>query len=1219
MIIEHSLNEVDASDMPIFSILLIENQISVSTTVATTLTQHLTNYRLSIARNIPEALSEPGLFQVILLNISHLKQPPAATLAALAERHRQALIMLLVAETESTLPAIVHEALQAGADDYVVLSETGLLALSHRLELLHNRSPQPALEVAIASAFNDASSQLMALFIDTNERLLSWNQAAATFFGLENAGGASLTLDELALSSNNLLRFKDILDQGRASGQPFFIPTCPFDTPQGQIRWARVYVYPICRPSPKTGRDEIVAVGIISADISDFKDAEISQRRYSQELQVLLEIGQRMSGQLEPEVALEWIVDQTKLLFNADNCQVFLAGDEHLLRPLISVGPNPEQIYQLLLGLDQVDLRPIPATGKGRIINFIHSPQAPDETYRNHRGVHILYAPLTTSKQPLGLMVARRSNKAPFTPDDLSFFERLVQQASSAISIARLFEETQDSLIELSILYEASTVIATNWNIKEVLDTLVQQMVYATGVAQGYIVSWDQRQRQGTIEAAFSTRSAPQPVRPGPGHVFNLADRLSLSALIQQQRAMLFEINNSSLDAGERQDMVRYGCQARLLTPLVIKGETVGWAELWETRPDYKFTIDEIRLTRLLSNQAAMALKNAQYLQQMRRNLDETTALYQVASTLATTQDPQNIMSIVLQEYLRVLGLKQGRVVTFDFETKFGTVKINLQDASSDRKDTASLSAGAEGQQIPLKNDAIFEQLMRTHQPVTVEATETSSRLAAAAGHWTGAAAVSTLVIPINIREEVIGAIVVEGTRQKRRFDAWEISLGQAMADQLGIALQNVALYELESRRRQQAETLREVSFAVGSSLNLDEVLQRILEQLSRVIHYDGASIHLIEGGRRRIIAGQGFPEPEQVVGLTFPVKLTEDEPGSIVIHTRQPLMIGNIQEVYPAFREAPHNRIRTWMGIPLIARDRVIGLITVDRTEVIPFSQEEIELTQTFANQVAIALENARLYDIEIQEIERELEIAHEIQETLLPQFTPQVLGLQIAGRTFPMRQIGGDFFHFFVMGPEQFGVAIGDVSGKGIPAALYMAAATAAIDTLISHNNNGSPGQLLGELHQIFYRRLRFNRMNIGLQIATFALSPTETGGDQLMTIASGGMIAPIIANPNGCHLLSVGGLPLGSPIRRPHYLEEKIWLSSGTAVIFSSDGIVEAQNEAGELFSFERLEATISEVVHTQDAELIAEHIIYKAQEFMGASEPHDDMTVVVVVIA
>jgi serine phosphatase RsbU (regulator of sigma subunit) len=687
--------------------------------------------------------------------------------------------------------------------------------------------------------------------------------------------------------------------------------------------------------------------------------------------------------------------------------------------------------------------------------------------------------------------------------------------------------------------------------------------------------------------------------------------------------------------------MERYGCYSRLLIPLVAKTETIGWVELWELQAERHFTADEVRLSRALANHCAIALQNHNYLEQSQQTLEETSALYRVASALTTPQDPQGIMSTVLQEYLQVLNLKQGSVIIFNFDDKCGVVKVRIRDNQpvyppllEDHPPEKTIYRVTEGRQIALQNNPVYEQLMRTRQPVIIKDPRakwltTPPKLAKSlyippVGGWADETIFGVIIIPIRIRGDIVGAMIAENTRNSQLFDQWDTSTGQAMADQLGVGLQNVQLYEAEYRRREQAETLREVSAIVSSSLNLDDVLQRILDQLGRVVKYDSAAIHLIENNRRRVIAGRGFDHVQEHIGLIYPIAAGSNEPGAIAIQQRRPLVFSDIPSHYPAFKEPKHSHIRSWMGIPLIARDKVIGLISIDHSEPDAYKEDDVQLATAFANQVAIALENARLYEIEVRQLARELELAQEIQEKLLPQTIPQVPGLDIAGRIIPARQVGGDFFHFFSTEADQLGVAIGDVSGKGIPAALYMAAAITAIDT--QTGPNVTPGELLNKLNTKLYNRLQENKMNIALQIATFIPLPAEPGPDtdppqasgSLMTAASAGMIAPIGATDHGCRFLPVGGLPIGAlPPPQLSYSDDIFLLDPFTTIIFTSDGIVEAKDEAGQLFGFERLEATILEIINTRSAQVIADHIIRAAQNFTGQAEQHDDMTVVVVV--
>jgi PAS domain S-box-containing protein len=1237
-----------------FSILLIENQISITAEIVRVLGQYLADYELSIARNVEEALAENGSPKVILLNICYLIGDVSGKLSALASLYADVSILLLQ-ESPTEADDTLLEALTVHASDYVTLSEPGLVVLGRRLAALRQQwvdklggeiQTGPTSDRFLDQILDSHSFQMAIQVIGPDNRVRAWNHAAETLFGLEREKAMGAYLEQLALPASNLSRLKDILDQARVMAEPFSIANYPLEDKTGEPRWIRVYVYPFTNNGPAE-QSQVTDVGIISIDITDLKETEAESSLHHQELRLLLETSREISEQLELKPTLKKIVQHAKGLFRSDNCHIyFLEKDNETLYPAMSSGSQAEQIQKTLLKVGQGMIGAVATTGKATMINFANKQGeavfGSDIKITYPEDEHLMCAALTVGKGTMGLMIVSRGFTPPFNEDDLRFFENMVHQASSAINNARLFEETQRSLIELEILHEASTAISTTWDTHEVLNKLIRQMVQVLGVSRGYIASWDKSQKTGSLRAAFLTSDSNlQTADADLGLRFNPTDRPTLSTVINQQRPLFFQMSNPALDEAERNDMEHHGCLSRLLIPLVVKGETIGWAELWETREEHVFTTDEVRLVRLLANQAAVTLENAQYLKQMEQSVEEMTALYEVARTLATTQDSQSIMSIVLQEYLRVLGLKQGSVIIFDFEAKYGVVKVNFQDEQPvmNRKgggSTGSPIHGLEGRQIPLENNSVYKQIMRTHRPFVIADLQKGRKGTGSLapyvpdqmtneGGWAGPTALSILIIPLQIRGAIIGALVAEDTRRKRDFEQWEVDLGQAMVDQLGIALQNAQLFESEYERRQQAETLREVSFVVGSSVNLNDVLEHIMDQLGRVVKYDSAAIHLIEGKQRRIIAGRGFSDSARIIGQTFPAAFDKNEPGSMVIHTRQPIVNANITERYSYFPQPAGPAIKSWMGIPLIARDKVIGLISIDRTEPNAYNDDDVQLAMAFANQVAIALENARLHEIEVRELERELEIAKGIQSALLPQTIPQVPGLQIAGRSVPARQIGGDFFHFFSIGKDQLGVAIGDVSGKGIPAALYMAAAITAIDTKVREEL--TPSELLNHLNQALYNRLRENKMNIGLQIATFSPMPPSIGKNgevkkeargSMVTVGNAGMIAPIGATKHGCRFLPVSGLPVGSiPSPEQIYHEDLFLLDPFTTIIFSSDGIVEAQNEQGELFGFDRLESTINEIIHARDAKVIADHIVQTAQNFIGAAEQGDDMTVVIVV--
>ena len=217
---------------------------------------------------------------------------------------------------------------------------------------------------------------------------------------------------------------------------------------------------------------------------------------------------------------------------------------------------------------------------------------------------------------------------------------------------------------------------------------------------------------------------------------------------------------------------------------------------------------------------------------------------------------------------------------------------------------------------------------------------------------------------PIQREGEVIGFLNLYSA-QVSFFTAVAGRRLQAFADQVAIAINNAWLFEAEQQQRRIEATLRQAAAVLNSTLALEEVLVRILEQLAEAIPHDSASVQQLESKQLVVRAVRGFPEPVKITGLTIPA--TGNFPNTYVVNRKEPLALADVAARYPHFRDEPDvyaaARVRSWLGVPMIINDEVIGMITVDRNEIWPFTDEEVELAVAFANHAATALQNARLY----------------------------------------------------------------------------------------------------------------------------------------------------------------------------------------------------------------------------------------------------------------
>ena len=280
-----------------------------------------------------------------------------------------------------------------------------------------------------------------------------------------------------------------------------------------------------------------------------------------------------------------------------------------------------------------------------------------------------------------------------------------------------------------------------------------------------------------------------------------------------------------------------------------------------------------------------------------------------------------------------------------------------------------------------------------------------------------GYAARSELCVPLKIGDQVIGVLNAESDEVNRFSPADQELLG-ALANVAAMALQNAWLFESEQKRRHLAETLREASAALSTTLELDELLGLILEQLRSVVPHDCASVQRLRGEEMEIVACRGFPHPEKVIGVTVP--LSAHFPNHRVVATKAPLAIADVAEEYPAFREESDiysaGRIWSWLGVPLIAKGEPIGMIAIDRVEARPYSPEDARLAMTFANQAAMVIENAQLLETvsrdgrRLQAISAQLVSAQEAERKRISQELHDELGQSLTAMKFNLAAIEGE-----------------------------------------------------------------------------------------------------------------------------------------------------------------------------------------------------------------
>jgi len=298
----------------------------------------------------------------------------------------------------------------------------------------------------------------------------------------------------------------------------------------------------------------------------------------------------------------------------------------------------------------------------------------------------------------------------------------------------------------------------------------------------------------------------------------------------------------------------------------------------------------------------------------------------------------------------------------------------------------------------------------------------------------------------------------------------------------------------------------------------------------------------------------------------------------------------------------------RSELAVPLIYKDKVIGVLDLEHTRRGFFTDDHKRTVTTLAAQVAIALENARLYEqIARQEkrLERDLALARELQFRLLPQTLPKLAHLEIAAKSMPARAIGGDLYDFVSYSLSRTAIIIGDVSGKGAPAAIYAALVSGI---LRSHAPiEPSPAEMLSALNfSLGERRIEAQFVSL-----IYALWDDQS---RTLRVANSGLPRPLYCHDGKIELIEIAGLPSGL-FDDAEYDELSFRAKPGDMFVFFSDGILDARNHAGAMFGRGRLEQVVSQNVGAPP-DAVVKAIFKAVAEHAAGEEAFDDETAVVI---
>jgi len=415
----------------------------------------------------------------------------------------------------------------------------------------------------------------------------------------------------------------------------------------------------------------------------------------------------------------------------------------------------------------------------------------------------------------------------------------------------------------------------------------------------------------------------------------------------------------------------------------------------------------------------------------------------------------------------------------------------------------------------------------------------------------------SELAVPMTARGKLVGVLDVQSTRVKAYSDQDRAML-RLIAARVAASIDNARLYLRVERQNRTLKTLTRLSQEFSSILNLDDLMGKIAATVRTMIHYDAFSIFLVDT-ERKVLRHRFSVRYDQRVNLDN-IPLGKGITGAAA-ESRETVRVLNTAED-PRYI-ASHPEIRSEMAVPLIAQDRVVGVLDVESERIGYFTEEHQRTLSLLAPQIASSVENARLYE-ELAQRERrmdqDLKAARKLQHVLQPREAPELRGLEIALRARPAREISGDVYDFFDHGDDYSVIVFGDVSGKGAAAALYGALVSGLLRILAPRRR--SPAVLMQALNESLLER------KVDAQYATLLVALWESRQRRL-TLCNAGAEPPMILRNGEIIKPKAEGVPIGL-LEDRQYEETEFLAEIGDTILFFSDGVEDQLNAREEDYS-------------------------------------------------
>jgi len=694
-------------------------------------------------------------------------------------------------------------------------------------------------------------------------------------------------------------------------------------------------------------------------DVTERKQAQEALERRAAQLEALRQVGLQITSELDLDTLLRSIVDQAVRLLGGDFGGLYLyRPDRDVLEWVVAVGDLPVLLGATLRRGEGLSGR-VWETGEPLLVEDYCHWEGRAAIYEGCPYRAVVGAPIRWGGELLGVINVVSNEPGTFSYADAELLTLFATQAAIAIRNAQLYERVQRERARLDTLYNVSRLLAGGVGLEQVARAALEAASYV-GAEHGDLILLEIRGRP----VVFST--VPDRSAMTPEEAAEFVHQITTFGLehwvLEHRESVLIQDTKEdprwfTLPGHEEAEPVR----SVVCVPLIDRrGEVMGFLLYTHSQPGV-FDRETQLLVEEIAGRLAVAVEAACLYEAEREQRELAEALAQVAAVVNSTLDLDQVLGRILEQVGRVVPNEAANIMLIEGDE----VRVARWRGYEKFGAAADFVSSVVFRLSEVPN---LQQMKETREPIVIPDT-------VAYPGWVQVPEQAWLRsyagVPIIVRGEVIGFLNVDSATPGF-FKEAHLEALRAFADTVASAIENARLYQAEQHRREEAETLREAALALSTARDPEVVVERILAELQRVVPYDTASVQLLEGNLLRIVGGRGFPNLEELLGIAFDVT-RDDNPNRRVVEARAPFILEDAPTAYAEFHREPHAAagIRSWLGVPMVVGERLIGMIALDKQEPGFYTEEHARLAEAFAAQAAVALENARLYQAEREQRE--------------------------------------------------------------------------------------------------------------------------------------------------------------------------------------------------------------------------------------------------------